>query len=281
MITDIASIVLQPIRIFFRIFTWVYLIFLLLIRMPIQLLRGQTAEDVRTKFIESALIPLKRRLEFDIFSNVLITIATLFLITLSVLSISPLREVVIKRVLFSETYNYMKENREMLTSFFWSLSLVFDILIVIAIGGFIFTESLANTFKTQCEQQQERFESFFNTAAQEVETNIQQSYQNVIRSWDMYFNSLRSLKRYNGIRDFFRRYWEAASNTVKLYQSVRIFIDLALFNDIPTQYRNYLIALFYTNFPGGIHGILIFSLFTLRVLFEVFRIFLDSPLIIS
>jgi hypothetical protein len=81
--------------------------------------------------------------------------------------------------------------------------------------------------------------------------------------------------------------WKSNKNPINAIKSYIIYINKVyniafllqnyLLNDIPQKYKNYLVIMFYSNFPGGLYGLIIFSLFTIGIIFKVFKLYLVSP----
>lgn len=260
-------------------FSTAYLL-LLFIRMSIRFLfQTRDIEKARRDFIQAVLMPLTIEVDKNNSNKYIEKIAISLLLLLAILSIPGIRGVIISNFFSQDFILFLKDKKDIFASIFESSIILLEILILIFVGDFIFTNSIADSFRGSCLEYQDKINASCEKNADELEDLLDESSVDALLSFRGYLDCLTDITKSKNFFEYLKKIKKAFDLAKKFNRSYSLFLSHGLLNEVPLRYRDYVVAVFYSSFPGGIYGVIIFSLFSCTLAFKVLKLYLESPLL--
>jgi len=151
--------------------------------------------------------------------------------------------------------------KELTKAWLNSFSYILDIIIALLIGGSIFGERLAAMFKNKIIEYENARDIILGERQEVIEKHLQESAAKITE-----------LAQQSG--------WKQLLCALpKLYKECRRLYALA-FGNLPKFYKQYLLFVLYSSFPGGLYGLSAFGVFSVSCVLKLIVIYLDSPYLV-
>lgn len=145
-----------------------------------------------------------------------------------------------------------------------SISFTLDIIVALLIGGSIFGERLAKSFAKSIQKYEETRGIALGIGAKQIETILSLKINEAIET-------IQEFKNQKGLKNVIK-------SIPKVIRASKVLYNTA-FDQVPTFYKRYTRFVLYSSFPGGLYGLLAFTVFVISSCCKLASIYLDSPYI--
>lgn len=265
---------LDPFLFPIKVFTAIYLQFVVFLLLVQYIFQSKSLNEITHSFVDYVFLPVSSSFEKSSLKGFASHFTIFLLLSCVIAGIPSLRDYFIVHLFSKEILTTLKTNNEIFSSWLDFFDILISVLILVTFGGLIFTDFIANSFKDVCSRYQAGIQNLLNGELPSLKQNVRNSVEEYFR-----LVGLQPLKKF----------WKGNKNPINAIKAYIIYANKLynitsslqnhLLNDVPQKYRNYLIIMFYSNFPGGLYGLIIFSLFVVGIVFKVFKLYLASPLL--
>jgi hypothetical protein len=191
----------------------------------------------------------------------LLYMAIIIIIVFAVISLPLIQKIVWMQYFPSNEKAIIFENKDVTKSWFDSISYILDLTVALLIGGSIFGEKLANSFRGSIIEYEKARKVFHGDKTIELTTDIGLAVKCSIEK----VNELRSGTILSRLKNIFG-----------ITQELRKIYRLA-FSKVPRFYYSYIRFVLYSSFPGGLFGLLAFVTFFISSALKLVGMYLGSP----
>ncbi len=200
-------------------------------------------------WLGQGLLQRRRPVELTMLFAALIAVTTLL-----VLALPPVAERIVRNEMLSGVHHLIADHHAFLVRWAAFFKLTLEVLLAVAVGGSVFAASAAAGLRERLSQLELLGQRIMLTEMTSVELALYGIYR-----------KSRYLANVGGRTNVFGRAVEIARLQISLYQLSR---------RMPGMYGRFAIHAFYTQFPGGIYGLLACGLFLLLCCVKVVQIYL-------
>lgn len=228
-------------------------------------MRTKKSADKIIKWIVDYLFLPAKLDHRKLFSRPLLFFIILMAITFAILSLPVIQKVVWEKVVIKSDRALIIQNKAVTKAWFDSFSFILDLSVAILIGGSIFGERLAKSFKESVKKFEEARELLLGETAEHLSEDLEETIKISITK----IQQIRSEKAIDMLRQL-----------PMLFKEIRKIYNIA-FNEVPNFYKGYMRFIFYSSFPGGLYGLSAFLLFFLSSGFKLASMYLGGPYLIK
>ncbi|TDF41569.1 hypothetical protein EYS14_01575 [Alteromonadaceae bacterium M269] len=214
--------------------------------------------------IDYAFLPLREDNQKSL-SKMLLIIAILIVITLAILSLPAIQQLAWSIGFTSFERKFFIVNKDYIKAWFDSATFILDLFIAIFIGGSIFGQRLANSFRNSIDKYEAIRELILDVESSDLSLEYKQAYQQSI-------DKIQAIRAGSAL-SMIRQITELVGEFNKVYRIA--------FLGVPRFYRYYLRFLLMSKFSGGTYGFIAFLLFLVSSGFKLASMYVGGPYLVE
>jgi len=181
----------SPFITIFRFFTIIYLQVIVFVLLLQYIFQGKNLNEITNSFIDYVFIPVKFSSKKSSLKASTSYFPIFLLLLCVIVSIPFMRDYVIIHVFSKEILVTLKNNNDTLSSWLDFFDILISVLILFTVGGLIFTDFIAKSFKDSCSKYQTEIQNILNR-----EGEVSSLEQNVRNSTEEYFRLLYHFRKF-------------------------------------------------------------------------------------